>query len=145
MSGYRFLRQRVSRFRILPKRIIMHLISTPLVQLSVLYIVLYCIWTLVIAPLPDFPFRGAPDSCAESEFHAEAHEQLRVKDLPRVPTRRLWGGFEPATLQLQGTEHTPKPPRPSCIVMCCIVCCIVLHVYNATEPPAVKIREINLW
>ena len=25
----------------------------------------------------------------ESEFHAEAHEQLRVKDLPRVPTRRL--------------------------------------------------------
>src|SRR5688572_17762199 len=35
--------------------------------------------------------RGAPDYNAdtESEFHAEAHEQLRVKDLPRVPTRRL--------------------------------------------------------
>src|SRR6188768_1644649 len=38
-----------------------------------------------------FLFRGAPDYCAdaESEFHAEAHEQLRVKDLPTVPTRRL--------------------------------------------------------
>src|SRR2546428_448730 len=38
-----------------------------------------------------FLLRGAPDYSAdtESEFHAEAHEQLRVKDLPRVPTRRL--------------------------------------------------------
>src|SRR5688572_13605444 len=38
-----------------------------------------------------FLLRGAPDYCAdaESEFHVEAHEQLRVKDLPRVPTRRL--------------------------------------------------------
>ena len=38
-----------------------------------------------------FLLRGAPEYSAdtESEFHAEAHEQLRVKDLPRVPTRRL--------------------------------------------------------
>src|SRR5688572_2245967 len=38
-----------------------------------------------------FLLRGAPDYSAdtESEFHAEAHEQLRAKDLPRVPTRRL--------------------------------------------------------
>src|ERR1043165_9973659 len=38
-----------------------------------------------------FLLRGAPDYSAdtESEFHAEAHEQLRVKDLPRDPTRRL--------------------------------------------------------
>src|SRR5688572_11911747 len=38
-----------------------------------------------------FLLRGAPDYSpdTESEFHAEAHEQLRVKDLPRVPTRRL--------------------------------------------------------
>src|SRR5688572_26583504 len=36
-----------------------------------------------------FLLRGAPDYSAdtESEFHAEAHEQLRVKDLSRVPTR----------------------------------------------------------
>src|SRR5678816_430217 len=35
--------------------------------------------------------RGAPDYSAytESEFHAEAHEKLRVKDFSRVPTRRL--------------------------------------------------------
>ena len=77
--------------------------------------------------------RGAPEYSAdtESEFHAEAHEQLRARDLPRVPTRRLevdsnpqpsgckapnippWGGFEPATLRLQGTEHTSTPPRPT--------------------------------
>ena len=38
-----------------------------------------------------FLLGGAPDYSAdtESEFHAEAHEQLRVKDLPRVPPRRL--------------------------------------------------------
>src|ERR1043165_8756711 len=38
-----------------------------------------------------FLLRGAPDYSVdtESEFHAEAHEQLRVKDLPRVPTWRL--------------------------------------------------------
>src|ERR1043165_2829044 len=38
-----------------------------------------------------FLLRGAPDYSAdtESEFHIEAHEQLRVKDLPRVPTRRF--------------------------------------------------------
>src|SRR5688572_22390899 len=38
-----------------------------------------------------FLLRGAPDYSVdtESEFHAEAHEQLRVKDLPRVPTRQL--------------------------------------------------------
>ena len=38
-----------------------------------------------------FLLRGAPDYSAdtESEFHAEAHDQLRVKDLLRIPTRRL--------------------------------------------------------
>src|SRR5678816_47884 len=48
-----------------------------------------------------FLLRGAPDNSAdtESEFHAEAHEQLRVKDLPRVPTRRL---------------EVDSNPQPSC-------------------------------
>src|SRR5688572_3165029 len=38
-----------------------------------------------------FLLRCAPAYSADTEleFHAEAHEQLRVKDLPRVPTRRL--------------------------------------------------------
>src|SRR5688572_33363434 len=49
-----------------------------------------CMSTCYSAP-SRFLLRGAPDYSAdtESEFHTEAHEQLRVKDLPRVPTRRL--------------------------------------------------------
>ena len=49
-----------------------------------------CMSTCYSAP-SRFLLSGAPDYCAdtESEFHGEAHEQLRVKDLPRVPTRRL--------------------------------------------------------
>src|SRR5678816_3968203 len=49
-----------------------------------------CMSTCYSAP-SRFLLRGAPDYSAdtESEFLAEAHEQLRVKDLPRVPTRRL--------------------------------------------------------
>src|SRR6218665_581934 len=36
-------------------------------------------------------FRGAPNYSTDtaSEFHAEAHSQLQVKDLPKVPTWRL--------------------------------------------------------
>src|SRR5688572_8038494 len=49
-----------------------------------------CMSTCCSAP-SRFLLRGAPDYSAdtESEFHAEAHEQLRVEDLPTVPTRRL--------------------------------------------------------
>src|ERR1043165_1083276 len=49
-----------------------------------------CMSTCYCAP-SRFLLRGAPDYSAdtESKFHAEAHEQLRVKDLPRVPTRHL--------------------------------------------------------
>src|SRR6218665_611514 len=34
--------------------------------------------------------RGAPDYSTDtiSEFHAEAHRQLQVKDMPKVPTWR---------------------------------------------------------
>src|SRR6218665_3003870 len=34
------------------------------------------------------PLRGAPDYSTDtvSEFHAEAHRQVQVKDLPKVPT-----------------------------------------------------------
>src|SRR5688572_33064400 len=49
-----------------------------------------CMSTCYSAP-SRFLLGGAPDYSAdtESEFHARAHEQLRVKDLPRVLTRRL--------------------------------------------------------
>src|SRR5688572_3663471 len=56
-----------------------------------MYVCMYvCMITCYSAP-SRFLLRGAPDYSAdtESEFHAEAHEQLRVKDLSRVPTRRL--------------------------------------------------------
>ena len=67
---------------------------------------------------------------------------IASEGLAQGPYAAAWGGFEPATLQLQGTEHTPQTTAPQYIVL---VCCIVLHIYIATEPPAVKIREINLW
>ena len=38
-------------------------------------------------PLQDFYSDYSADTV--SKFHAEAHKQLRVKDLPRVPTRRF--------------------------------------------------------
>src|SRR6218665_1567004 len=43
------------------------------------------------APSSPLLLRGAPDyrTNTVSEFHAEAHRQLQVKDLPKVPTWRL--------------------------------------------------------
>jgi len=40
------------------------------------------------APSSPLPLRSAPDYSTDtvSEFHAEAHRQLQVKDLPKVPT-----------------------------------------------------------
>ena len=40
------------------------------------------------APLSPLLLGGAPDYSTDtvSEFHAEAHRQLQVKDLPKVPT-----------------------------------------------------------
>src|SRR6218665_2712767 len=40
------------------------------------------------APSSPLPLRGAPDYSKDtvSEYHAEAHRQLQVKDLPKVPT-----------------------------------------------------------
>src|SRR5688572_32932407 len=90
---------------------------------SFTHIVLYCILILVIAPLTDFPFRGAPDysANAESEFHAEAHEQLRVKDLPRV----LRGGFEVDSNPQLPSCKAPNIPldHRAPVVLCCIVLC----------------------
>src|SRR6218665_1441166 len=43
------------------------------------------------APSSPLLLRGASDysTYTVSEFHAEAHRQLQVKDLPKVPTWRL--------------------------------------------------------
>jgi len=55
------------------------------------------------APSSPLLLGGAPDYSTDtvSEFHAEAHRQLQVKDLPEVPTWRLeW-------------ESNPRPSSPS--------------------------------
>src|SRR5688572_11546988 len=59
--------------------------------MPLLYIYIFIHFRYLYSAPSRFLLRGAPDYSAdtESEFHAEAHEQLRVKDLPRVPTRRL--------------------------------------------------------
>ena len=43
------------------------------------------------APSSPLLLRGTPDYSTDtvSEFHAEAHRQLQVKDLPKVPTWRV--------------------------------------------------------
>src|SRR6188768_3276189 len=74
-----------------------------------MYVCMYVCMSTCMSTPSRFLLRGAPDYSAdtESEFHAEAHEQLRVKDLPRVLTRRLEVDSNAATLRLQGTEYTP--------------------------------------
>jgi len=46
----------------------------------------------------------------ESEFHAKVHEQLRVKDLPRVPTRRMWISGVAITCAGCARHTGPRPP-----------------------------------
>src|SRR5688572_8098352 len=77
-----------------------------------------CMSTCYSAP-SRFLLRGAPDYSAdtESEFHAEAHEQLRVKDLPRVPTRRLEVDSNP---QSSGCK-APNIPIHHCAPLCMVL------------------------
>src|SRR6218665_2391581 len=53
--------------------------------------------------------RGAPDYSTDttvSKFHAEAHRQLQLKDLPKVPTWRLYrAGVEPTIVRLTYTLY----------------------------------------
>src|SRR5688572_3838711 len=81
-----------------------------------------CMSTCYSAP-SRFLLRGAPDFSAdtESEFHAEAHEQLRVMDLPRVPTRRLLRWIRTRNPPAARHQTHPKPPRPS--ILCCVLYC----------------------
>src|SRR6218665_2163817 len=68
------------------------------------------------APSSPLLLRGAPDysTGTVSEFHAEAHRQLQVKNLPKVPTWRLArAGVEPTTLRLKVIVSTKTPPHPN--------------------------------
>src|SRR5688572_19917525 len=74
-----------------------------------------------------FLLSGAPAYSAdtESEFHAEAHEQLRVKDLPRVPTRRYEVDSNPQPSSCKAPNIPLHHRAP--VVLCCIVLCVVLY------------------
>ena len=93
-----------------------------------------------------FLLRGAPDYSAdtESEFHAEAHEQLRVKDLPRVPTRRLEVDSNPQPSSCKAPNiplHHRAPVVLCCIVLYCTPCdlapkrisAVQLHPNNSSD------------
>ena len=69
------------------------------------------------SPSSPLLLRDAPDYCTDavSEFHPEAHRQLLVKDLLKVPTWRLERESEPTTLRLKVIVSTKAPPRPACV------------------------------
>src|SRR6218665_1083907 len=66
------------------------------------------------APSSPLLLRGAPDHSTDtvSEFHAEAHRQLHVKDLPKVTYVAASAGVEPTTLRLKVIVSTKAPPHP---------------------------------
>src|SRR6218665_1421126 len=61
-----------------------------------------CFYSASSSPLL---LRGASDTARIlcRSFTPKRHRQLRVKDLPKVPT--------PATLRMKGAESTNEPPR----------------------------------
>src|SRR6218665_37223 len=61
------------------------------------------------SPLPLRDARYSTDTM--SEFRAEAHRQLRVKDLPNYYYVAARARFKPATLRTKGAESTNEPPR----------------------------------
>ena len=68
------------------------------------------------APSSPLPLRGAPDYSTDtvSEFHAEAHRQLQVKDLlAQGPYMTARTGVEPMTLRLKVVDSTKAPSRPT--------------------------------
>src|SRR6218665_589634 len=58
--------------------------------------------------------RSAPDTALIlcRSFTPKRNRQLRVKDLPKVPTWRLERIRTP-TLRLKGFDYTNAPPRPT--------------------------------
>src|SRR6218665_294519 len=64
------------------------------------------------APSSPLLIRGAPDYSTDivSEFHAEAHRQLQVKDLPKVHTWRLERESNPRP---SGGKLSTQPRRHS--------------------------------
>jgi len=82
------------------------------------------------APSSPLLLRGAPDYSTDtvSEFHAEAHRQLQVKDLSKVPTWRLERESNPRPSGWKSSSqprrhHVPQQDLAlnlQCIVTLCI-------------------------
>src|SRR6218665_2952172 len=72
---------------------------------------------LYSAPSSHLLLRGTPDYSTDtvSEFHAEAHRQLQVKDLPiaQGPYVAAREGVEPTTLRLKVIVSTKAPSPPT--------------------------------
>src|SRR6218665_3114275 len=62
-------------------------------------------------PSSPLPLRGASDYSTDtvSEFHAEAHRQLQIKDLPKVPKWRLERESNPRPSVIVSTKAPPCP------------------------------------
>src|SRR5688572_30314853 len=99
-------------------------VSAPLMTRLVLCALYVCMSTCYSAP-SRFLLRGAPDYSADTEleFHAEAHEQLRVKDLPRVPTWRL---EVDSNLQPSGCKAPNIPLHHRTPTLCVVFCTVLL-------------------
>src|ERR1043165_2065345 len=91
-----------------------------------------CMSTFYSAP-SRFPLRGTSDNSADtkSEFHAQEHEQLRVKDLPRV----LSGGLrwvrtlKPPAARHRTYPYTTAPHMYVCMYVYMYVCMFVcMHI-----------------
>ena len=96
------------------------------------------------APSSPLLIRGAPDHSMDtvSEFHAEAHRQLQVKDLPKVPTRRLERESNPRPfgwkLSTQPRRHhVPWPTRNTRFI-----CTPHTHHLHITYTSSYTLRKI---
>src|SRR5688572_24240946 len=90
-----------------------------------MYVCMYVCMSTCYSDRSRFPLRGAPDNSAdaESEFRAEAHLQLRVKDFHRVPTRnslRWIRTCNSPAARHRRYPHTTKPRRKNCSLSKCM-------------------------
>src|SRR6218665_165277 len=75
--------------------------------------------------------RGAPDYSTDtvSEFHAETHRQLQVKDLSKTPdVAAIEQGVEPTTLRLKVIVSTKAPPRPTASHVSMIFTTVIINI-----------------
>src|SRR6218665_261484 len=83
------------------------------------------------APSSPLLLRGAPDCSTDtvSEFHAESHRQLQVKDLPKVPMWRLERESNPRPLVESNRLNQGATTSHTCVCVCvCVYVCVCMCV-----------------